>query len=80
MPINKQEILPTEFTAPQKAQIIADAVTRLDAKRIVLKNRALVKTDPTLISILETNHLARDTNGDPVLPAKVYPIKAPYLS
>jgi len=79
MPINRQNII-TDFTAPQKAEIIADTVTRFDAKRIILKNRALVKTDPTLVSILEVNHLAKDTDGDPVLPAKVYPIKAPYLS
>ena len=69
----KIEIL-ADFTAPQKAEIIADTVTRFDAKRITLKNRALVKTDPTLVSILEVNHLGRDTNGEVVLPAKVYPI------
>ena len=79
MPINRENII-ADFTAPQKAQIIADTVTRFDAKRITLKNRALVKTDPTLVSILETNHLPRDTDGEFILPAKVYPIKAPYLS
>ena len=84
MPINRENII-TDFTAPQKAQIIADAVTRFAAKRIKLLNRddstdGVIETPPTLVSILEVNHLAKDTDGDPVLPAKVYPIKAPYLS
>lgn len=85
MPINREEILPTEFTAPQKAQIIADTVTRFTAKRIKLLNiddstDGVIETAPTLISILEINHLDRDTDGEFILPEKVYPIKAPYLS
>ena len=85
MPINREEILFTDFTAPQKAQIIADTVTRFTAKRIKLLNiddstDGVIETAPTLISILEINALPRDTDGEFILPAKVYPIKAPYLS
>ena len=85
MPINRPDILPTDFTAPQKAQIIADTVTRFTAKRIKLLNRddstdGVIETEPTLISILEVNVLPRDTDGEFILPEKVYPIKAPYLS
>lgn len=78
----KTEII-DEFSSPQKATLISKENAHYISKRINLLNRddstdGVIKIAPRLVSILETNHLAKDTNGDPVLPAKVYPILPRY--
>jgi len=74
----KIEIL-EDFDSEQKATIITKENAHYISKRINLLNRD-DSTDgvsiiaPRLVSILETNNLPRDTDGEVILPAKVYPI------
>ena len=74
----KIEILP-EFTSSQQATLISRENAHYVSKRINLLNRddstdGVIQIEPRLVSILETNNLPRDTDGEVVLPAKVYPI------
>ena len=74
----KIEILP-EFTSSQQATLISRENAHYISKRINLLNRddstdGVIQIEPRLVSILETNNLPRDTDGEVVLPAKVYPI------
>ena len=74
----KIEILP-ELTSPQQATIISRENAHYISKRINLLNRddstdGVIQIEPRLVSILETNNLPKDTDGEVVLPAKVYPI------
>ena len=74
----KIEILP-ELTSPQQATIISRENAQYISKRINLLNRddstdGVIQIEPRLVSILETNNLPKDTDGEVVLPAKVYPI------